>query len=297
MNVIRPTRQEREEINKEFDFESRDVLDATRETARSKMAIRKSYVFLELMIPVYDRHTGFMRVEEIDFLVGKKHIVTIQQNDGNPISELFNEASQNARTKRSLLGKGPVHTLHEMLRTTLENTYPMIDHVNDDIELLKREIFREGSSKDIVRDILTIRRNVTDMRKAMRGHASVLEHFLKRKKQVPLQYTSQVAERFEELVDEANEIWESLETEKEMVEALEDANEAIIAHRLNSIMRTLTTFSVILLPAGVVAGMWGMNVDAIPFVGQPFDFWIVTGIIGLVSLTLFLFFWTKQWLR
>jgi zinc transporter len=52
-------------------------------------------------------------------------------------------------------------------------------------------------------------------------------------------------------------------------------------------------FSVIFLPATLIASIWGMNVGAIPFSGNPNGFWLVAGLIAvifaLVAIVLFQF--------
>ena len=51
-----------------------------------------------------------------------------------------------------------------------------------------------------------------------------------------------------------------LENYKEVVEALEETNESYISHRVNDILRVLTSISVIVLPLTLIASIWGMNV-------------------------------------
>ena len=53
-----------------------------------------------------------------------------------------------------------------------------------------------------------------------------------------------------------------LENYKEVVEALEEPNESVISHRVNDILRVLTSISVIVLPLTLLASIWGMNVES-----------------------------------
>jgi len=52
-------------------------------------------------------------------------------------------------------------------------------------------------------------------------------------------------------------------------------------------------FSVIFLPATLIASIWGMNVGGIPFSGNPNGFWVIAGLIAAVfaavALVLFQF--------
>ena len=59
-----------------------------------------------------------------------------------------------------------------------------------------------------------------------------------------------------------------LENYKEVVEALEDANDEIISHRVNDVLRFLTAISVIVLPLTLIASVWEMNVG-VPGEGDP----------------------------
>ena len=67
-----------------------------------------------------------------------------------------------------------------------------------------------------------------------------------------------------------------LENYKEVMEALEDTNESVISHRVNDILRVLTSISVIVLPLTLIASIWGMNVG-VPGEGDATDFCVVVG--------------------
>jgi len=80
-----------------------------------------------------------------------------------------------------------------------------------------------------------------------------------------------------------------LENYKEVVEALEDTNESVIGHRVNDILRVLTSISVVVLPLTLLASLWGMNVG-VPGEGSNTAFWIiVASMIGLLVGMLFVF--------
>ena len=68
---------------------------------------------------------------------------------------------------------------------------------------------------------------------------------------------------------------------------------AQVAEETNRNLYILTMFSVIFLPATLVASIWGMNVGGIPFSGSPNGFWVVAGLIAvifaLVAIVIFRF--------
>ena len=66
---------------------------------------------------------------------------------------------------------------------------------------------------------------------------------------------------------------------------------AQVEEETNRNLYTLTMFSVIFLPATLIASIWGMNVGGVPFSGSPNGFWVVAGLISavfaLVAIVLF----------
>jgi magnesium transporter len=86
-----------------------------------------------------------------------------------------------------------------------------------------------------------------------------------------------------------------LENYKEVVEALEESNEAVISHRVNDILRVLTSISVIVLPLTLLASIWGMNVG-VPGQGDGTAFWIVIGLMAGLLLGMVAWFRKRGWL-
>jgi magnesium transporter len=82
-----------------------------------------------------------------------------------------------------------------------------------------------------------------------------------------------------------------LENFKEVVEALEDTNESIIAHRGNEVFRILAAFSAVLLPLTLIASVFGMNF-AQPF-GQGHGFAIAIAMM-VVTLLGVLYYFRKR---
>jgi magnesium transporter len=80
-----------------------------------------------------------------------------------------------------------------------------------------------------------------------------------------------------------------------VVEALEDTNESVISHRVNDILRVLTSISVIVLPLTLLASIWGMNV-AVPGEGDTGAFWAVTASMVVILVSMVAYFRRRGWL-
>jgi Mg2+ and Co2+ transporter CorA len=67
-------------------------------------------------------------------------------------------------------------------------------------------------------------------------------------------------------------------------------------NRTNDIMRTLTALTAIFLPLNLIAGIFGMNFEFIPWLHQASAFWWTLGSMGAIALVMGLVFWRKRYL-
>ena len=69
------------------------------------------------------------------------------------------------------------------------------------------------------------------------------------------------------------------------------------SNRANDIMRTLTTVTAIFLPLNLIAGIFGMNFEFIPFVHKKDGFIWALAAMGLISIVLVAYFWRRRYLE
>lgn len=295
IDVYNPTPEDRLAIQETGDFLENDVTDALTRTYRSKIVKRDTYIFLSFLLPLQIEKEEGITVSEIDILLSEHTLITIHPHRLTPLNDLLDTFEQKTTSKKDFHSSIEL-LLREILQQSLEFTHPIIDAVTEDIERLEKNIFSGKYNRKTIETILEIKQNIIEMRGALRGHADVL-HTLIRKDPY---HTGEVAinpELFKPLIDDTAENWAQLESLKEMIETLENANESFLSHDLNDTMKMLTTFSVMLLPAGVVAGIFGMNSVHMPLVRHELDFWMMLGFVILSCLTVVFLFWKKKWIK
>ena len=68
------------------------------------------------------------------------------------------------------------------------------------------------------------------------------------------------------------------------------------SNRTNDIMRTLTAITAIFLPLNLIAAVFGMNFEFMPWLHQASAFWWTLGGMALIAATMGLVFWRKRYL-
>ena len=99
-----------------------------------------------------------------------------------------------------------------------------------------------------------------------------------------------VLEHIERVVHHVRRLEQSAETAVQMHFSAQ-------SHRTNEIMRTLTALTAIFLPLNLIAGIFGMNFEFIPFLHRSNGFWIAVGAMLLIACTLVLVFSRKRYLE
>ena len=61
-------------------------------------------------------------------------------------------------------------------------------------------------------------------------------------------------------------------------------------------MKTLTIMAFVTFPLALVVSIFGLDTNYVPIIGQPYDFWIIIGILSGLTALFFVFFKYKKWL-
>ncbi len=107
----------------------------------------------------------------------------------------------------------------------------------------------------------------------------------------------------EELQHELHDVYEQQERASSLTllyyELASDLMEGFLSmasHRLNQIMKVLTMVTSIFVPLGFLAGLYGMNFEWIPELGFRFGYFLLLGVMGVISVGLLIAFRKKRWL-
>src|SRR3954465_8555417 len=256
INIERPGALDRAWLEEHFEFHPLDYEDVVSRNQRPKIDEYENYLFIVLHFPVFDKNVGRLNAGELDMFVGPAYLITIPHVPLQPVEYLFESCRASEDLRAQLFSHGPGFLLYKVVDDSFDYCFRLLGKMGNKLDRLEEDIF-EGGAEEVVRDISNAKQEIINFRKIIRPQRSVLRD-LERTKQ---RYLAQDLEiYFDDIVDASERIWDMLENYKEVVEALEETNESVITHRLNNVLRVLTSVSVILLPLTLIASIWGMNV-------------------------------------
>ncbi len=291
INIERPGPVDRAWLQEHFDFHPLDYEDVASRNQRPKIDEYPDYLFIVLHFPVYDKSVGRLNTAELDMFVGPDFLITLPNRPIPPVEYLFERCRTSDEVREQLMSKGPGYLLYKIVDDAFDYCFPMLRKMGNKLEQIEEDIFM-GRSEELVRDISNAKQEIINFRKIIRPQRSTLRD-LERTKQRYMAADLDVY--FDDIQDASERIWDMLENYKEVVEALEETNESVISHRVNDILRVLTSISVMVLPLTLLASLWGMNVG-VPGEGSHAAFFVVVGAMLVLLLGMLGYFRRRGWL-
>jgi magnesium transporter len=282
-----------QELAQRFGWHPLDVEDVLSKRQRPKVDdyADEGYLFAVLHFPAYDPAIQRLNAVELDVFVGPDYLVTLPSVKLRPLDGLFQRCEQDEAFREQLFSKGSGRLLYEVLDDLFDYCFPILDKIGHKLDVIEDVMF-EGKAEEVVRDISNVKQEIISYRKIIKPERSTLRVL---ERHVERFLPEELELYFDDIVDAAERIWDILDNYKEVIEALEDTNEAVISHRQNDILRVLTVFSVVLLPLTLITGFFGMNVH-FPGVGTVWAFWTIFAGMATTLIGLLAFFRFKRWL-
>ncbi len=293
VNIERPGALERAWLEEHFDFHALDLEDVLSRNQRPKIDVYDEYLFIVLHFPVFDSAAGRLGTGELDLFVGPGYVVTIPNQPLQPVEYLFERCRAKEEMREQLFSRGSGYLLYRLVDDSFDYCFPMLRKIGNKLDALEDDIFEERAD-EVVRDISNVKQEIINFRKVIRPQRPVLRD-LEKVKQRYLATDLDLEIYFDDIVDAHERIWDMLENYKEVAEALEETNESVISHRLNDILRVLTSISVVILPLTLIASIMGMN-TWVPDQGKEAGFFIVLAVMAFILIGLVAYFRRRRWL-
>lgn len=260
-------------------------------TIRPRATQYKNCLFLTIHIPLYDIKTRTTYPGELDIVLTKDHIITGHKESIYQLTEFFNKLSESEGKRRLYMDKSPAHLLHQIISILLESCFPKLDHIHENLLEIEDQVFN-GKEKEMVFEISIVKRDILNFRRTLKPQRSILESLVQKE---TLFIPDDIKPYFSDLIGTNIRLWNSLESNKETIESMEETNNSLLSNKLNLTMKVLTIFSAVTLPMTVYSNILAMSAD-IPFGKNPNGFWIHMLIMGLISLFTISIFKSKKWL-
>ena len=190
---------------------------------------------------------------------------------------------------RTVVPASPFGLITEFFRALNDIGEGLLQDASERLSMLESKVLKRDSAGHR-EDILKMRR---DSIRVARDMAYKRTAMLELARERPVLLSANEFDRFNRQIHRYAALVEDAEEYAEHCQFLLEELRAQVEEETNRNLYILTMFSVIFLPATLIASIWGMNVGGIPFSSSPNGFWVVAGLIAavfaLVAIILFRF--------
>jgi magnesium transporter len=240
---------------------------------------------------MFDATRRISRPREVDFFIGRNYLVTLHDGVLKPLNNFYRDCIENESTRERYMSKGASTLLHAVVDRLVDYLFPILYKVDSQISQIEDDIF-EDDTRDIVREISLVRRDIIALRRIIRPQMPILANLADRDRPF---IREELDDYFDDVLDHMFKVRDLLDENYEVIADLSETTDSLLSHRINEVMRVLTVLSVIMLPLTLLSGIYGMNVR-LPFERNPYAFWVMLGVMGSIFLVLISYFRHRDWL-
>jgi magnesium transporter len=179
----------------------------------------------------------------------------------------------------------PGRLFHRMLDAMVDRYLPVLDSIEERIELLEEKAIEHTSTK-LLTDVFSLKRSLIEFRRVTISMRDMLSQILRRNEP----WLQAEGLYFRDVYDHLMRALEFTETYRDILTGVLEVHLTAAANRTNDIVKVMTIFATVTLPILLITGYYGMNFENLPLLHSPYGVYVATGgMVGLAVVLLYAF--------
>ena len=269
-------------------FPPAEITRAWSASPQPRLTVHGSYFLARLIVPLEEK--GSDTPEILDLAVARNVVLTAHRRPIAFLTEL------NGRiTADTSLGEIDSADFASVLVDGVTTSYlERTDAILARVDELDSDALESTRGGDLLADLVTLRHRIAATRRALVAHRAVMVAMAGADFEVVTE--AREGQRFVGVTERFDGAVDAIDAAREALIGTFDIHMSRTAQRTNEVMKILTVVSVLLLPAGVIAGFMGMNIRAPYSNDDPLIFWIVLAVILAVAGGTLILLRLRRWL-
>lgn len=277
------------EICELFGLDTMVMEDIMNTDQRPKVEELKDGLFVCLKMIYLNGERDKIKSEQISIIIKKNMLITFQEQVG----DVFDPVRERIRNQRKrICNSGTDYLAYSLLDIVVDNYMYILDTLGEQIELLDDKIMGTSSAA-LLEEISTYKQEINYMRRCVRPTREIFKQLVKTDHDLISDETKPL---FRELFEHATDATDASETYHEMLSDQLNIYHTTVGHKLNDIMKVLTIFTAFFIPLTFITGIYGTNFKLIPELQYKYSYFIMWGVMILITLVSWIYFKRKKWL-
>ncbi len=288
IHMVEPSAEETNQVAEALDIDVADIRAALDEEESSRIELEDGYTLILIDVPSTEiRHKKVMYTTiPLGIILTQDVIITVCTEDLPVLQTFINNRVKEFSTKKKL------RFVYQILyRTTVvyQGHLRTIDKKRNEIE----ERIENDTREDDLIALHELESTLVYFATSLRANGNVLDRLTRYKR---LEQYPEDKELLDDVIIENKQAIEMTVIYRDIINGTRELMSSVLDNRLNNVMKSLTSITLIMAVPTVISGIYGMNVNSegMPFANSPLGFGAIVSLIVVVCIVMMLFLKRKK---
>jgi magnesium transporter len=279
--------QESRLLSERFGIHPLAVQDARRERHPPKLEVFQNFAFVLMKGLTTDTQDIRFRTLQIAAFIGDRFLITRRSQRSVSIEAAWSDALSGELD----VSRGPAHVLYRIARRVTDRYTKIVLGLELRLDELEDEMFQHPDDR-VLAELTEYNSHLKKLRRVMTYQHSTM--LALSRVDTPTCFVSTQHE-FNDAYENTERLASLCTLYQELAVDLMQSYISLTSHRLNQIIKVLTIVTVIFLPLGLIAGLYGMNFQYMPGAEGHHGFLLTLMAMSALAVTLLLVFRRLRW--
>lgn len=288
INVLPPLKQEEfNDLSEQLDVPLDFLTDSLDIDERSRYEEEDNAKLIVIKTPTennsFNESDAFYITIPICIILTHNQIITVNSFENAAIKKFLSTFQNRHPDNRKMM-------VLKIFEKIVQNYMAYLKEINQRRNILEQKLYDSNRNEELL-ELMRIQKSLVYFVTALRSNELLL---LKLERTNFLSLNEEEKEFLNDLIVDVSQALEMANTYTNILSSTLDAFASIISNNLNSVMKRLTSITIILSLPALVAGIYGMNVP-IPYQNSAHAFYIPMILSVVASIILSWYFMKKKW--
>ncbi len=282
INLICPTKKELSKINHIIEL-PQDVISSLKDMDEMPdMERDENFLFIITRTPKKNSNNAKLEYSTIPLgiILIDNYLITLCFNENDVIDEL--------KTKKIYTAK-KIQTTLVILLISARIYLKYLNDINKKLHVIQEELKKTAKNKDIF-GLLNIQKSLVYFSTSLKSNQFLIDRLTKTKVFTQFEHDKDL---LEDTTEENKQAIEMTNIYTNIITSMTETFSSVISNNLNTVMKLLTSITLILMLPTLVSSIYGMNI-ALPFQNSSYAFPITMGVSLALSIIGVIILWKKK---
>lgn len=256
---------------------------------RPKMDELNNLLYCLLNMLYFNEKNLSVESEQISIVLGCNFVISFQEDASR---DVFNPLREKIKAVGSKIRQSNADYLfYSLIDMIVDSYFVIMEQLGEKIEDLEEDITNRPDTQTLAKinmlrkEMIFLKRNISPVREMING-------ILRSECELIEDKTEKYFKDIYDHIIQANELAENY---RDMMINLQDLYLSNVNLKMNQVMKVMAVVTCLLAPATVIGGIFGMNFNRIPWLHNPYGFFIAVGLMFLIPLWMIWIFRKRGW--